>query len=102
MTVQKASHTLQQRLSTIYDQRESATITDMVLESITGLKKIDRIIHKTKALSDDEINLINDNAAQLMDHKPVQYVLQQAWFYGLKFFVNEHVLIPRPETEELV
>src|ERR1043165_4359957 len=102
MTIQEASHTLQQQLSAIYDHRESATNTDMVLENITGMKKIDRIIHKIRMMSGDEIDVLNDYTMQLMEHRPIQYVLQEAWFYGLKFFVNENVLIPRPETEELV
>jgi len=89
-------------LSNIYDQTESATIVDLVLENITGLKKVDRIIDKNKKLSAEDINLLKKYTGELMDHKPIQYVLQEAWFCGLKFYVNEHVLIPRPETEELV
>ncbi|HTL10787.1 MAG TPA: peptide chain release factor N(5)-glutamine methyltransferase, partial [Chitinophagaceae bacterium] len=43
-----------------------------------------------------------DFTARLLNHQPVQYVLNEAWFYRLKLFVDEQVLIPRPETEELV
>jgi len=89
-------------LSNIYDQTESATIVDLVLENITGLKKIDRIIHKNKTFSPADKVLLKKYTAELIGHKPVQYVLQEAWFYGMKFYVNEHVLIPRPETEELI
>ena len=59
-------------------------------------------------LSQDK--LIDENTAKqletvlqrLMKHEPLQYVIGEAWFYNLPFFVNENVLIPRPETEELV
>jgi release factor glutamine methyltransferase len=102
MTIQEAREQLILSLGSIYDQRESTGITDMVLENITGLKKIDRIIEKNKQLSLSNEDLLEKYTVELLDHKPVQYVLHEAWFYGLKFFVNEHVLIPRPETEELV
>ena len=46
--------------------------------------------------------LLNNALQELLDHKPVQYVLGEAWFYKMKLKVNNHVLIPRPETEELV
>jgi release factor glutamine methyltransferase len=45
---------------------------------------------------------LNEYLKELLKHKPVQYVLNEAWFYKRKFFVDENVLIPRPETEELV
>jgi release factor glutamine methyltransferase len=72
------------------------------MESLTGWKKIDRVLNKQLPLLPDTISLLEKYTAELLEHRPVQYVLNESWFYGLKFFVNEHVLIPRPETEELV
>ena len=90
------------QLYAIYDNREAANITDWVMENITGWKKIDRILNKHLFLLPEKIALLENYTAELLAAKPVQYVLQEAWFYGMKLFVNEQVLIPRPETEELV
>jgi release factor glutamine methyltransferase len=102
MTINEARIALLNNLNSIYDERESSAITDLVFERITGLKKIDRIFNKNENLSEQNASLLKEFINQLMSHKPVQYVLGEAWFYGMKLFVNEHVLIPRPETEELV
>ncbi len=85
-----------------YDERESANITDWVFESVANIKRLDRVIDKQKPLSNSTIEHLNNVLQQLLQHKPVQYVLGEAWFYKMKLKVNEHVLIPRPETEELV
>ena len=72
------------------------------MEHITGWQKIDRIINKAVSLSLPQLELLKKYSTELLSHKPVQYVLQEAWFCGMKFYVDETVLIPRPETEEMV
>ncbi len=89
-------------LLTIYAKGEAATICDWVMEHYTGKSKIQRYIEKGVALQASTVKAINKAKEQLLQHQPVQYVLGEAWFMGLKFYVNENVLIPRPETEELV
>lgn len=102
MTIQEAYTRLMYQLFDLYDDRESANIADMVIEHITGFRKIDRVLNKQVLLNKEQEITLADFTAQLLQHKPVQYVLHEAWFAGMKFFVNETVLIPRPETEELV
>lgn len=102
MTVQEASQQLVNQLTTIYDDREAANIGDWVMENLTGWTKSERVIHKQEQLDDNKSTLLKRYMQELLQHKPVQYVLNEAWFCGMKLFVNENVLIPRPETEELV
>jgi len=102
MTIHEAQQQLLFQLYHLYDNREAANIADWVMEHITGWKKIDRIINKKVPLLPHRIEQLEQYIKELLKHKPVQYVLHEAWFCGMPFYVDEHVLIPRPETEELV
>jgi len=102
MSIQEAYKKLLFQLYELYDNREAANIADMVIEYVTGQQKTDRIIHKTIPLNFQQQEQLENLTQQLLQHKPVQYVLQEVWFEGMKFFVNQSVLIPRPETEELI
>ncbi len=101
MTFREAQHQLKDKLTEIYDLREAANIAEWALEDITGLSRIDRLIHDGSFTRDQE-EKYGDYKARLMSATPVQYVTGYAWFMGERFKVNENVLIPRPETEELV
>ncbi len=98
MTIQQAKTNLLQNLSTIYDEREAESMTRIIFEDINFLK------HRQakEILNGGHLALLSKIEARLLAHEPLQYVLGEADFYGLKFKVNPHVLIPRPETEELV
>ncbi len=89
-------------LQKLYGLSEATAITDWVFEKMASLKKADILKNPEKEITAVADKLIQKTLRELMLHKPVQYVLGEAWFYNMKLKVNEHVLIPRPETEELV
>jgi len=102
MKLHEAARQLRTQLEAIYDPQEAGNIAALVLEDIGGFSPAERPAHENLVLDDAQRARLDDCAARLLRHEPVQYVLQKAWFYGLELYVNPDVLIPRPETEELV
>jgi len=101
-TVKDAYHEFKGNLANIYSSPEADAITSLVLTNLTGLSKA-----RLKAFTDTEFDTEQSNKLatilqELKTGKPVQYILGHTEFYGLNFFVNPSILIPRPETEELV
>jgi len=85
-----------------YEMRESKNIAQIIIEHLTGFSNTERLIHKNKVLPLAGEQHVKKIIKALQKDTPLQYVLGEAWFAGMKFFVNASVLIPRPETEELV
>ena len=102
MTLQEGTYAILTKLRKIYVEGEASQMTDWVMEKITGSQKTERMLYKNAVLTDEEEKQLNNYTARLLQHEPVQYVLNESWFCGLKFYVDKNVLIPRPETEELV
>lgn len=90
------------KLKAIYDDGEAATIADMLLTHITCLSYTQRLVDKDKELSQDIRKRYKSLSEQLISGMPIQYITNTAYFMGKEYYVDENVLIPRPETEELV
>lgn len=102
MTIQSAFAGVTAAIRHLYDAREAANIGHLLMEHITGLGKLDRIVHKDGDLTPAQETLYQQSLADLLAHKPIQHITGKSWFYGLELQVSDQVLIPRPETEELV
>lgn len=92
---------LWRQLVQIYDEGEAKAIARMVYEERFGLTLSDIYLGRETQLSAADQTELEEIAKRLLQGEPIQYVLGQADFCGRSFCVNEHVLIPRPETEEL-
>jgi len=102
MTIKKQYQFFLQQLRTIYTLNEATIITDWVMESIAGIERFEVLKNPDNQFSAIILQHLNIALTALLQHKPVQYVTGEAWFYNIKFKVDENVLIPRPETAELV
>ena len=90
------------QLSGIANEREIISWGYISIEHCLGFNRSDCIIHSNKDITSETSDSLKQIVTHLKANKPLQYILGNADFYGLQFKVNEHTLIPRPETEELV
>ena len=89
-------------LSSIYDKEEIESFFYIISEFLHQKKRIDLALEPNFSMTENEVEKWNSIIAELKQEKPIQYILGETEFYGLRFLVNENTLIPRQETEELV
>jgi release factor glutamine methyltransferase len=89
-------------LTGLYEVSEVDELIFIAFEHVLKYTREQFLLSKNDNLNQSDLIEIYDIAKALATGKPIQQILQKAWFYKDEYFVNEHVLIPRPETEELV
>lgn len=102
MTIKQYRDNFIQELTPIHGADEAESFFYLILEDKNNLRRIDLALQPELAFSKVEIEYYNSLLEQLKLEVPVQHLLGSAHFYGMEFVVNENVLIPRSETEELV
>lgn len=90
------------RLNKEFASEEVNSFFNMLSEKYLNMSRLQIAMHPEKELSADELQNFEGALQRLQQHEPVQYITGDTEFFGLNFKVNKHVLIPRPETEELV
>ena len=91
-----------EELSAVADEREITSWYYISMQYLLVYNRSDCIINSNQVLNKSQLSKIKQIVAELKTHKPIQYIFGKTEFYGLKIKVNEHTLIPRPETEQLV
>ena len=102
MTIKHYRDQFIQELTPLYDAGEAESFFYLILEAKHQLKRVDLALQPDLVFSKAELETWNLILEQLKKEIPIQYLLGSTHFYGLELEVNPNVLIPRPETEELV
>ena len=91
-----------ERVGEVYDARESRNIVHEIFRHYLDLSSTDLIIKANDSVSESQLLFVYKAVKQIANKEPLQYVLGRAYFFGMDLHVSPAVLIPRPETEELV
>ena len=93
---------LREELSGLYNEKETESVTNVVLKYVFSIDKLFRLADPGFKITEESVERILQISDELKTGKPVQYIVGETEFYGLRIKVNGSVLIPRNETEELV
>ncbi len=102
MTILRILEQFKTELVSLHPGSEIEALFWIAAEKLLNTARLHLMMDLEKPLPSNIHAQFNDIIQALKTNKPIQYILQEAPFYGNLFYVNEHVLIPRPETEELV
>lgn len=102
MTVRDLRRAAVAALIPLYGRGEAEWMTRLTLEYVTGWSRVDLLVDADKELGEVRVEAVKNIVDRLLKHEPLQYILGYEDFMGLKIKVTPSVLIPRPETQELV
>lgn len=99
--VKQITEFIRKNLDGYYPENEIQQFIYILFEYELGFSKIELVTRSEEEIDEETHGKFLDYVNQLKTYKPIQYITGETSFYGLQFHVNSHVLIPRPETEEL-
>jgi release factor glutamine methyltransferase len=102
MLLNDIKQALKKQLAGQFESVELNPILSILIEHVTGWDQVQQVIHKDNAISEEQVLTFETAATALLAGRPIQYITGKTWFMGEPYIVNDQVLIPRPETEELV
>lgn len=102
MIISELKEFFKNQLSEIYTDSEISELFSIFCNKILGMDKFELRISQHHIISEEQTRVFKQLISELKTGKPYQQILGETEFYGLQFFVDENVLIPRPETEELL